>query len=240
MLKVIPCNKPDISKIKFECDDEIHPKLNEYPLTRDFFNKSNTTVFLGRPSSGKTSLMINFVQKIYRKKFHKIYLFMPETSRKSLKNNIFEKYLPPDQIYEELTIDSIADLYEKIKANSMEGYKSLVIFDDVQRALRDYDIVKMVKNLFANRRHLKIVVFVMLQNYFALDKSLRDLIDNVILFKMNKNEQLKVFDEIIEAHKDKFEEIQHLVFSEKYNWLFVNIESQRMFKGFDEIVTTQN
>jgi DNA replication protein DnaC len=67
MLKVIPCNKPNISTIKFECDDEIHKSLNEYPLTRDFFNKSNTTVFLGRPGSGKTSLLVNFITKIYKK-----------------------------------------------------------------------------------------------------------------------------------------------------------------------------
>lgn len=236
MLKIVPCNKPIINKIKFECDDEIHPKLNEFPLTKDFFNKSNTTVFLGRPGSGKTSLMINFITKIYKKKFHKIYVFMPETSRKSLKNNIFEKYLSPDQLYEELNIDTITDVYEKVKANSMEGYKSLIIFDDVQRALKNHDIVIMVKNLFANRRHLKLCIFVMLQNYFALDKSLRELVTNVILFKMNKQEQYKVFNEVIETHKDNFDDVQKIVFEKPYNWLFVNIESQRMFSNFDEII----
>jgi predicted ATP-dependent serine protease len=236
MLKVIKCNQPEIGKIKFECDDEIDSKLNEYPLTRDFFNKSNSTVFLGRPGSGKTSLLINFIMKIYKKKFHKVYVFMPASSRKSLKNNIFEKYLPPDQLYEELTIESITDLYEKLKVNSMEGHKSFVIFDDVQKAMKDYDIVRMMKNLFANRRHLKLVIFVMLQNYFALDKSLRELVDNVILFKMNKQEQIKIFNEVIESHKDIFDEIQHLVFNEPYQWLFVNIGSQRMFKKFDEMI----
>jgi fructose-1-phosphate kinase PfkB-like protein len=102
--------------------------------------------------------------------------------------------------------------------------------------MKDYDIVRMMKNLFANRRHLKLVIFVMLQNYFALDKSLRELVDNVILFKMNKQEQIKIFNEVIESHKDIFDEIQHLVFNEPYQWLFVNIGSQRMFKKFDEMI----
>ncbi len=83
--------KPHLPKIIFECDEEIHEKLNKYELTKAFLNKSNTTVFIGRQGSGKTSLMINIIKQLYKKCFHRIYLFMPETSRKSLKNNIFEK-----------------------------------------------------------------------------------------------------------------------------------------------------
>jgi hypothetical protein len=122
----------------------------------------------------------------------------------------------------------------------MNGLKSFVIMDDVQRALRDFDVVKMVKNLFANRRHLSICIFVMLQNYFALEPRLRDLMDNIILFKMNKNEQEKIFKEVIESHKQNFDEIQKLVFDKPYQWLFVNMGSQRIFKGFDEIIIENN
>lgn len=239
MLKVVECNKPNMGKIKFECDDEIDKKLNEYPLIRDFFNKSNTTVFLGKPGSGKTSLLVNFITKIYKKKFHKIYVFMPETSRKSLKNNIFEKFISPDQLYEELNVDTINEVYEKIKANSMEGLRSFLVLDDVQKALRDNQVTKVIKNLFANRRHLKLVIFVMLQNYFALEPRLRELISNIILFKMGKAEQIKIFEEIIETKKDSFNELQTIVFDKPYQWLFVNIESQRVFKCFDEIIKNE-
>ena len=102
MIKVIEKNKQNIQKIKFECDDEIHMKLNEYPLSKEFLNKSNTTLFIGRQGSGKTSLMVNIVKKLYKKCFHFIYVFMPHSSRKSLQNNIFDKYLDESQLYEEL------------------------------------------------------------------------------------------------------------------------------------------
>ncbi len=47
--------KPHLPKIIFECDEEINKKLNQYELTKAFLNKSNTTVFIGRQGSGKTS-----------------------------------------------------------------------------------------------------------------------------------------------------------------------------------------
>ena len=118
MIRIKENKKPDIHKIKFECDVEIHKKLNEYELSKEFLNKSNTTVFIGRQGSGKTSLCINIVKQLYKKCFHYIYVFMPYTSRKSLSNNIFDKHLPTEQIYEELTQETISDLYVKLKENS--------------------------------------------------------------------------------------------------------------------------
>jgi hypothetical protein len=161
---------------------------------------------------------------------------MPQTSRNSLDNNIFDKHLPEDQIYDELTIANINELYEKIKENSENGFKSLVIYDDVQKSLKDYEILKNLKSIIANQRHLKVVNLILLQNWFALDKSLRELINNVILFKLNKSQNEKIFNEIIETHKDKFDNIRKLVFNKPFTWLFINMKSQRMFKEWDEII----
>ena len=178
MIRIKENNKPNIEKIKFECDEEIHKKLNEYELTKDFLNKSNTTIFIGRQGSGKTSLMINIIKKLYKKCFHFIYVFMPHSSRKSLHNNIFDKYLDSSQIYEELNEESINELYIKLKYNSENGYRSLVIYDDVQKSLKDNTVLLSLKNIIANQRHLKVCNIILLQNYYALDKSLRELANN--------------------------------------------------------------
>ena len=61
-------------------------------------------------------------------------------------------------------------------------------------------------------------------------------IDNIILFKLGKSKNEKVFNEIIETHKDKFDLIRKLVFNKPYTWLFINMKSQRMFKEWDEIL----
>lgn len=229
-------DKPKITKIKFSCDEPIHKKLDEYELSKEFLNQYNTSAFIGTQGSGKTSLLCNFVKILYKKCFHFIYVFMPQTSRNSLYNNIFDKYLPEEQIYDELTLENINDLYEKIKENSSNGHKSLVIFDDVQKSLKDYQILQNLKSIIANQRHLKVVNLILLQNFFALDKSLRELINNVILFKLNKSQNEKIFNELIETHKDKFDLIRKFVFNKPYSWLFINMKSQRMFKEWDEII----
>jgi DNA replication protein DnaC len=228
--------KPHLTKIQFECDDEIHEKLNKFELTRDFLNKSNTTCFIGRQGSGKTSLMINIIKQIYKKCFHKIYVFMPESSRNSLKNNIFDKNLDSSQIYEELNYENIEELHDKLKENSKEKHRSLVIYDDVQKSLKDTSVLLCLKNIIANQRHLRVCNFILLQNYFALDKSLRELINNVIMFKLNKTQTEKVFNECVESAKDKFGVIRDFVFDGPYKWLFINLPTQRIFKEFDEII----
>eukprot|EP01039_Chlorochromonas_danica_P011995 gene11995-13607_t len=86
----------------------------------------------------------------------------------SLKNNIF-KALPDEQLFDELNLENIHALNEQIKENREEGLKSLVIMDDVQRALKDNNVVKVFKEMVANQRHLNCSFIILLQNYFALD-----------------------------------------------------------------------
>ena len=236
MIKIKENKKPNIEKIKFECDNILHKKLDEYELTKEFLNKSNTTLFIGRQGSGKTSLMVNFVKKLYRKVFHFVYIFMPKSSRNSLNNNIFDKHLSEDQIFDELNQKNISILYEKLKENSENGHRSLIIYDDVQKSLKNHSVLLSLKNIIANQRHLKVVNFILLQNYFALDKSLRELCNNIILFKLNKTQTEKIFIENVESAKDKFEYIRDCVFDKPYEWMFINVPTQRIFKGFDEIL----
>jgi len=236
MIRIIENNRPNIQKIKFECDDEIHEKLNEYPLSKDFLNRSHTMIFIGAQGSGKTSLMINLVKKLYKKCFHFIYVFMPHSSRKSLKNNIFDKYLDESQLYEELNEETIEDLYAKLKDNSENNYRSLVIFDDVQKALKNNDVLRSLKNIIANQRHLKVCNFLLLQNYFSLDKSLRELANNIVMFKLNKSQTEKIFNESIESAKEKFNDIRNIVFDKPFSFMFINVPSQRIFKEWDEII----
>ena len=240
MIRIKENIKPNITKINFACDNEIHKKLNKYELTKEFLNKSNTTLMIGRQGSGKTSLLINLIKSVYKKCFHKIYIFMPYNSRKSLEDNILDKHLPKEQLFDELNFETIEHLYNELKANSEQGLKSLVIYDDVQKSLKDPLVLRSLKNIIANQRHLGVVNILLLQNYFALDKSLRELCQNIIVFKLNKTQTEKIFSECIETAKDRFMDISKFVYDKPYQWLFVNLPTQRLFKEWDEILLDEN
>lgn len=228
-------NCPNLGKVNFACDKELSSKLNQYEMVRDHLNKYNTTLLIGTQGSGKTSLLINFVKKLYKKIFDRVYVFMPSTSRQSLNPNIFD-VLPENQLFEELNEETITKVYEEVKELSEDGKKTLIIYDDVQRALKNKFVLNSLKNIIANQRHLHVVNLILVQNFFALHKSLREIVNNVVLFKLGKSQTEKVFNEIIEIHRDKFDKIRDLVYDEKYNWLFVNVSTQRIYKKFDEIM----
>jgi ABC-type polar amino acid transport system ATPase subunit len=234
-IKIIENNKPNLHKIKFNCDEKICDKLDKFPMIRDHLNKYNTTLFVGRQGSGKSSLVINFIKQIYRKKFHKVYVFMPETSRSSLQTNIFE-VLPEEQLFEELNGETISLVYEQIKENRKNGLKSLILFDDVQKALKDPDVLKSLQNIIANQRHLSVVNFILAQNFFNVDPKIREIINNLIFFKMDKKQTEKIFNNLVEIPKEKYNTLINSVFDNNYNWCMINIGSKRMYKLFDEIV----
>ena len=57
----IKINKePKLKLPTFSVDNELHKKLNEYEIS-SLMNKSNFTCFLGKAGSGKTSLLVSFL-----------------------------------------------------------------------------------------------------------------------------------------------------------------------------------
>ena len=203
MIQKIPSkNPPEFIKIGMLCDEPISNRLKEIDVIKDYFNYSNTTVIVGYPGSGKTSLLMNFIS-IYKKCFTKIFVFMKKTSRSSLKNNLFDKHLPKDQIFEVITIKNLSSVINKIEINSSLDDFSLIIFDDLQNYLKNAGISIMINEIIANHRHLRLTTFILLQNFIKLEASTRNIIDNLILFEVNKKQKEKIFEDHIDFVTDK-------------------------------------
>ena len=49
---------------------------------------------------------------------------------------------------------------------------------------------------------------------------------------------LNITSEQIEQHNDKIHDIVKIVYDKKFNFLFINTESQRLFKNWDELIFT--
>jgi hypothetical protein len=229
-----------LSVPSFVCDDNpIGAHLNEYPML-SFLNSYGCNAFIGKPGSGKTSLVVSMLtgkgnKKVFRKCFNHILLVMPESSRKSMKTNIFEKHVS-DKMFEELTLQTISTIYEKLLKSSADKENTLLILDDVGASLKNADIQQIMRRIIFNRRHLKVQILILLQNYVSCPLSVRKLFTNIFMFKPSKKEFEILFDENFEQKKDHALDIMKYVYKEPHDWLMLNVDTQRMFKKFDEII----
>lgn len=230
---------PNLKKCVMNCDCGINDKLNKYELT-SFLNQHSTNLFIGRPRSGKTSLLYSLFKsnKILRNCFHTIYIFQPKQSRASMSDKIFDT-LPEDQVFEELSFENLNEVLERIKNDADEGFNSCIIFDDMTAYLKNKDTLNLFKELIFNRRHLRTSLYFCVQTWFSVHKDLRRLWSNIFIFKTTKEELNNIFEEVVEQPKELIIKIRKLVYDKPYQYLFINVDTQRLFKNWDEIIINE-
>jgi len=238
MLRIKKTNKIEINPPEFICDYHLTDHLNSYPQF-SFLNVFNTTAILGKPGSGKTSMLISMLsqkgdKKIYYKCFDFVYIIMPTQSRNSLKKNIFEKH-KPERLFDELTFENLQIIYNDIEKNALDKKISLVVYDDVGASLKNNDIQTLLKKMSYNRRHLKLCQIFLLQSWLSTPLTIRKLYSNLIVFKPNKIEWENIVKECLEQDDDIANAFLQL-YEAPHDYLFININSQRVFYNQDEVV----
>ena len=230
-------DKPELGHIKMNCDNIISDKLTKYPMIEEAFSTTSFNVICGRMGSGKTSLLTSFVKHIFKKCFETIYVFMPTNSRASIESDIYGKHLPSEQLFDTLTLDNITQVYEEIQEHSKEGYNSLIIIDDFQVALKDPEIIKVLQKIITKMRHLRTTIFLLQQNFQALAKPLRELVSNLIIFNLGKSQLEKIFEEVIQLHKDRYKDIIDISFKHPHDWILINLHKSRsIYRNFDRLI----
>jgi len=222
---------PKLKPCVMLCDTKLHSKLDKYELT-SFLNNHSTTLFIGRPKSGKTSLLYSFLKskEIFKNTFDKIFLMQPPASRASMKDSLFSK-IPEEQQYNELTIENLNDIEE-----NLSEHNNVLLIDDCTASLKDKTIKKKLRQMVYNRRHLHLSIIFLVQSYLSVEKDIRKLFSNLFIFKCSKNELETIWEELVEYPKEYILPIMKTVFDKPYNYLFINTDSQRIFKNFDELI----
>jgi len=227
MITIKQLKKPKLGDIKMNCDKVIHKKLTEFPMTNDAWSTNNFTVIVGKMGQGKTSLLTNLVKNVFNKCFENIYLIMPENSRTSIENDIFTKHLPADQLYDTLTEEGLTEIYERLQESSKEKENSLLIIDDFQAQLKETQIIKVLQKIVTKMRHLRTTIFLLQQNFQALQKPLRELVSNLIIFNVGKSQLEKIFNEIVQMDKEKYEKLIKIAFVEPHDWILINFHRSK-------------
>ena len=69
------------------------------------------------PGSGKTTLFVWLLTQVYRKSFDKIYIFMPDSSRKSITNKLLKEHFErcENQCYDDFNAANLNAVLEKVE-----------------------------------------------------------------------------------------------------------------------------
>lgn len=235
-MELVKLAKPKLTPPGMVCDAPLHPKLDKYELT-SFLNSHSTNLLLGKPKSGKSSLLWSMLKdkRMLNKVFDNVYLFQPSHSRASIKNNIFKKH-PEDKMFEELNYEDLDEVMERIRGTDAKE-TNVIIFDDQSAYLKNKETLRLFKELIFNRRHLRTSIYFLNQTFFSVPKELRRLFSNIFVFKVSRNEMKNLFEEVVEQDhvKELMPQISKLVFDRPYQYLFINTDNQKFYKGFDRI-----
>jgi len=95
----------------------------------------------------------------------------------------------------------------------------------------------VLQKIVTKMRHLRTTIFLLQQNFQALQKPLRELVSNLIIFNVGKSQLEKIFNEIVQMDKEKYEKLIKIAFVEPHDWILINFHrSKKIYRMFDEIV----
>ena len=174
--------KPSLGVVKMKCDSIVDKKLLKYPMIKECFSKNHFTIIVGAMGQGKTSLATSLIKNVLNNCYENIYIVMPEDSRLDIEDDIFGKSLPEDQLYDDLTIENLEEIHEKMKENKKHKENSLLLIDDFQQKLKEPPIAKKLEEVIIRYRHLNTTVIFLQQNYMKCPKSIRVICTNLIFF----------------------------------------------------------
>lgn len=237
-LRIINCNKPQVKLPKLLCDDEIHPKLNQFPLT-ELMNRSFACLIAGKAGTGKTSLLVSFLSSpsLFKRCFDKIFVFMPPNSRASLKDSIFE-LLPEDQVFDELNLQTLGSVFERVESHSAHDERSLIVFDDVQNFFKG-ECERLITHMIANRRHNRLSMFFIAQSYKKVPRMCRLGMSDVFCFRLSKSDMDDIKNELIDIDQPIWDSIlrayNKVLKTNPRVFLYINPNSNRIFFDWNEV-----
>lgn len=235
-MHIIKHKKLQLSMPEFLCDHKLNKKMENYQMLTHL-NAFTFDVFIGKPGSGKTSLLISFLnnKNVYKKVFNNVLVVMPSSSIQSMKKNVFKDH-DQDKMYNELTLNTITDIRNKLTSYTEDDETTLLIMDDVGASLKNNEIQKMLKQIIYNRRHLKVKIIILAQSFLSIPREIRKLINNCVMFKPSKVEMENFLTELFESNKDDVIPLMQL-YKNKGDYLMLNIDNQKIYnQDFNEII----
>jgi hypothetical protein len=245
----ITFNEPtyQFQPVKFNVDEQFGNHIKE-----PFANESFMWVTVGKPKSGKTSLVINSLiakgkNRVYNKVFNKIILVMPKNSKKSITKPPFDD-LAEDQkfeMFDENVVAKIEQIKEEFdlkndelqkKGKPKKQFNQLLIMDDITAHLKSKESVKNLIDLCSNRRHLNLSIILMVQFLRSIVKPVRFQITHITFFKPSNELDTDILqEEFINLKKEDFNELKRQVWKDQHDFIMIDKNTDTYYRNLQKI-----
>eukprot|EP00937_MAST-01D_sp_MAST-1D-sp2_P000426 g426.t1 len=182
--------------------------------------------------------MLNQKGANYHKIYHRIYLIMPTSSQESIKNSPFRRH-KQDQVFTELSPEVLDHVVERVHDDAERKKHSLIIIDDQTVFLKDLDIQRQLQHLQNNKRHLRCSTWCLTQSYISMPLSIRRLCTHLIMWRQhNKKDFESLFGELVHLEKSVYEDMMEVVYRNKHDFLFVDVQNAKFYRNFNSLEIT--
>jgi len=221
------CVNAPKSKLNNEICKSIHDNLPK---------QSHTSLFVGQPSSGKSSLMEHMLsnKQCYNRKYDSVLLVAPATSMKCFENSVFKDH-PDEKKFSDLNRENLTEIINMIEETRDKDENTLLILDDVQSSLKDPYIEKRLIQMFSNFRHLRTTIWILAQNLVLVPKQIRILAQNYFLFQPYHRQEFEyIKDEVLSwIPRKEVMSILNYVYDKPHQFLMVNKKKKQLYKNFN-------
>ncbi len=186
---------------------------------------------------GKTSLIQWMLATHYNKIFNRIYFF--STTMRSPKNGWEKFHVNFERVYDHYTDKIFDNILDEIKKDVDQ--RSLIIIDDMS-STSIFGRNNSISQFVSNHRHYNTSIWYISHNYKNVQKNVRELIKDLILFRLPSNKEVY---EVAEDNRERmsirdFERIYYMCTKEKYNFLYIKREdvnpNEKLRKNFNVIL----
>ena len=227
-----PKIKP-INTKKYEVKQSKYPQVAKLPIRQ---------VFAAPSSSGKTTVLSNYITDIYRDCFERIYIFSPsinvdstwDPTKAYISKHISKQEDEPDFYYDTFDSEALMAIldtqkkvieYQKKQKDTKRLFSILVIVDDHADDAAVCRQNRSLIELFVRGRHSLISVIVATQKYALLSPTIRVNASQIIVFRIRNAQDLEMIVSELSALIDKktMLEIYRKATDIQYSFLYVDL-----------------
>lgn len=212
---------------------------NRLDVPPPFPDRCSVILVSGSMGSGKSTFIANLFRatgknRIYRKVFENVIYCTPLEVFESEKDHVFKDH---PKVYHDLSQDTFNKIIEQSIATKDDDADSCLIIDDFSEQLKNKQVELNLRRLINKHRHYRLNIILSMLNQKALAKSLRSLIDVVILFKPKSMVETDNFSqEVFGLTKDETKALFNFVFDKQYNFLMYNARTHTFYKNFNRLI----